>query len=90
MKFFFNCLTIFSFISFSLENYISQEKNKWYKKIIESLKDILIEFSNETCYEELQKKINYIYLYSDTDIISDFNKENECIEKNLTYFLFYY
>jgi len=90
MKFFFNCLTIFSFISFSLENYISQEKNKWYKKIIESLKDILIEFSNETCYEELQKKINYIYLYSDTDIISDFNKETECIEKNLTYFLFYY
>ena len=43
MKFFFNCLTIFSFISFSIENYISQEKNKWYKKIIESLKDILIE-----------------------------------------------
>lgn len=38
----------------------------------------------------ITKKINYINLYSDTDIILDFNKETECIEKNLTYFLFYY
>ena len=90
MKCFFNCLTLFSFFILSLENYIIEEENKWYKNIVDSLEDIFLQFSNEICKNAIETNISKIYFYSDTDIISDFNKETECIELNFSYYLFYY
>ena len=90
MKYVFNYLTLFSFFILSLENFIRQEQSKWHENITESLKQILLQFTNESCRTEIVNNIDKIYLYSDIDIISDFNKENECIELNFTYYLFYY
>ena len=90
MKYVFNYLTLFYFFILSLENFIRQEQNKWHENITESLNQILLQFTNESCRTEIVNNIDKIYLYSDIDIISDFNKENECIESNFTYYLFYY